>query len=198
MQSKVCFLLTSEATLSWQGRRDKQELLYSMESFRDPGTFHLVVPLISWTLWSPLDFGVLHWVFCICLVNTARESQYGVSITQEGCSFCFIVLGQAACGILVSQPGIEPRPPVLGAQSPNHWTAKEVHDTGCILDAGPRNGSYHFYQQSICQNYHLTAKRTEKCIQAVCPARVGQERKKKRKGICWKSTAFCYNLHFLR
>ena len=29
-------------------------------------------------------------------------------------------------GILVPQPGIEPMPLALGAQSLNHWTAKEV------------------------------------------------------------------------
>ena len=31
----------------------------------------------------------------------------------------------AACGILVPQPGIEPRPSAVKAQSPNHWTARE-------------------------------------------------------------------------
>ena len=30
-----------------------------------------------------------------------------------------------ACGILVPSPGIEPVPPAVEAQSPNHWTAKE-------------------------------------------------------------------------
>ena len=29
-------------------------------------------------------------------------------------------------GILVPQPGIEPMPLALGAQSLNHWTAREV------------------------------------------------------------------------
>ena len=31
-----------------------------------------------------------------------------------------------ACGILVPQPGMEPVPPAAEAQSPNHWTAREV------------------------------------------------------------------------
>ena len=31
----------------------------------------------------------------------------------------------AACGILVPQPGIEPGPLAVKAQSPNHWTSKE-------------------------------------------------------------------------
>ena len=30
-----------------------------------------------------------------------------------------------ACGILVPQPGIEPMPPAVEAQCPNHWTVKE-------------------------------------------------------------------------
>ena len=30
------------------------------------------------------------------------------------------------CGILVPQPGIEPLPPAVEAQSFNHWTAREV------------------------------------------------------------------------
>ena len=32
----------------------------------------------------------------------------------------------AACGILVLQPGIKPTPPAVGAQSLNHWPAREV------------------------------------------------------------------------
>ena len=42
----------------------------------------------------------------------------------------FVFLGffghTEASGILVPQPGIEPAPPVLGARSLNHWTAREV------------------------------------------------------------------------
>ena len=34
----------------------------------------------------------------------------------------------AACGILVPQPRIEPTPRALEAQSPNHWTAREVSE----------------------------------------------------------------------
>ena len=30
-----------------------------------------------------------------------------------------------ACRILVPQPGIEPVPPAVEAQSPNHWAARE-------------------------------------------------------------------------
>ena len=38
----------------------------------------------------------------------------------------FFLLSQEACEILVSQPGIEHTPPALEAQSPNHWSTKEV------------------------------------------------------------------------
>ena len=31
-----------------------------------------------------------------------------------------------ACGVLVPRPGMEPGPPSVEAQSPNHWTAREV------------------------------------------------------------------------
>ena len=33
---------------------------------------------------------------------------------------------RVACGILVPQPGIEPMPPAVEGQGPNHWTAREV------------------------------------------------------------------------
>ena len=33
------------------------------------------------------------------------------------------------CGILILQSGTEPWPPALGAQSPNHWTTRDVHDS---------------------------------------------------------------------
>ena len=43
----------------------------------------------------------------------------------------FLVLGFfwllcTACGILVPQPGIEPETSAVKAQSPNHWTAREI------------------------------------------------------------------------
>ena len=38
------------------------------------------------------------------------------------CLFCSC---PAACGILVPQPGIQPVPPAVEAQSPNPWTTRE-------------------------------------------------------------------------
>ena len=41
------------------------------------------------------------------------------------CLYFFFWLLCAACGISVPQPGIELKLPVVAAQSPNHWTARE-------------------------------------------------------------------------
>ena len=40
--------------------------------------------------------------------------------------FFFFRPRHAACRILVPRPGIKPMPPALGAQSLNHWAAREV------------------------------------------------------------------------
>ena len=50
-------------------------------------------------------------------------------------SFLFIYLfwpHNAACGISVPQPGIEPLPSAVKAQNPNHWTTREF-PIGCFL-----------------------------------------------------------------
>ena len=40
--------------------------------------------------------------------------------------YLFIWLHCAACGLLVPQPGIEPVPPALDAQSLSPWTSREA------------------------------------------------------------------------
>ena len=42
------------------------------------------------------------------------------------CLFIYFWPHLAACRILVPQPGIEPMPPAVEAQSPNHWTAHGI------------------------------------------------------------------------
>ena len=49
--------------------------------------------------------------------------------------FFFFWLHHSACGILVPQPGIEPRPSAVKAQSPKHWTAREFPNV-LFLDLG--------------------------------------------------------------
>ena len=53
---------------------------------------------------------------------------YGVWILSQQNIFFFLIvwLHHMACGLSVSRPGMEPTPPALEAESPNHWTAREV------------------------------------------------------------------------
>ena len=57
--------------------------------------------------------------------------------------YIYIYFDFSACGILVSQPGIEPTPPALEEQSLNHWTTREV----------PRNLG-DFKQRGMCSDLH--------------------------------------------
>ena len=46
--------------------------------------------------------------------------------TKESLFLFFFLAANAACRILVPQPGIKPVPPTMEVQSLNHWTAREV------------------------------------------------------------------------
>ena len=48
------------------------------------------------------------------------------NIQQEFFFFLFFWARHAACRILVPPPGFEPAPPAVEAQSPNHWTVRQV------------------------------------------------------------------------
>ena len=52
------------------------------------------------------------------------------------CDICLFDHTTAVCGILVSTPGIKPRPLALKVQSLNHWTAVEVpiYISVCCVD----------------------------------------------------------------
>ena len=39
-----------------------------------------------------------------------------------------------ACGALVPRPGIEPVPPAVEAQSPNHWTTREFLEAWLLIE----------------------------------------------------------------
>ena len=64
-----------------------------------------VLIILEWTLWSP---GAMQ------------------TSTTEVCIPCLFWLCCEARGILAPWPGIKPVPPASEAQSPNHWTTKEV------------------------------------------------------------------------
>ena len=59
---------------------------------------------------------------------------YGILLWQPGLTdtdtvillVILICFGRVTYGILVPWPGIEPEPPAIEAQSPNHWITSEV------------------------------------------------------------------------
>ena len=59
-------------------------------------------------------------------ISLAAQRQ--VSVAACGCGIFVAACGLLSYGMwdLVPRPGIEPRPPALGAQSLNHWTTSEV------------------------------------------------------------------------
>ena len=92
---------------------------------------------------------VAMWQVATILDNSGLECYFSFCTDL----FFFFLWGGAclaACGILVPQPGIEPGPLALRAQSPNHWTAREFPDTVFLIPTLPathpsfkaRNGLY--------------------------------------------------------
>lgn len=64
--------------------------------------------------------------------------------------FCFLVslffsLHYGACGILVPRAGIEPRPPTVEAESPNHWTDRECPQNACFNNSFPQKFNHHYF-----------------------------------------------------
>ena len=78
----------------------------------------------NWSVWG---YFVYFLVF-ICLGST-------ISCEFSG-SFFFFGQFRAACGILVPQPEIQPRPLAVKAQSPNDWTTKEFPKQWFLLYVG--------------------------------------------------------------
>ena len=55
-------------------------------------------------------------------------------VELKGVLWGFFWLRYKACGMLVPQPGVEPAPPAVEAQSLNHWTTREVPPQGVFVD----------------------------------------------------------------
>ena len=53
-------------------------------------------------------------------------SEIEMCLTNNGCYSLFVLLHCTAYRILVPQPGTEPVPPAMQAQSLNHWIARDV------------------------------------------------------------------------
>ena len=70
----------------------------------------------------------------------------------------FIFIGHPARGILVPQPGIEPTPPGVEAQSPNHWTTREVptYRESCFNDISIHISPPVLFGSEFQTSYHFT------------------------------------------
>ena len=55
-----------------------------------------------------------------------RRCEFRICSLSREFFFFFFGLSLTACKILVLQPGIEPMPPTVKAQSLNHWITREV------------------------------------------------------------------------
>ena len=67
-------------------------------------------------------------MLAIFIINTIHNIQIDVFflMISESLFFFFFWLYSVTCRILVPLPEIEPSPPAVEAQSPNHWTARKV------------------------------------------------------------------------
>ena len=77
--------------------------------------------------------------------------QRKINIEKERFSFFLFWPHCTACGILVSWPRIEPRCPIaVKAQSPNHWTTREVPKVQSYMTASPFLGSHARTHEHTC------------------------------------------------
>ena len=74
-------------------------------------------------------------------LRETRVSKGVLYVALICCWFFFFWLSYAASRILVPWPGIEPGPPAVDMQSPNHWTAKEIPSKSVLHS----RGITHFY-----------------------------------------------------
>ena len=63
---------------------------------------------------------------CASSVSAEKEIELHMFGKETVFFFFFFWPCGMACGILVPQPGNEPGPAAMEAQSPNHWTTREV------------------------------------------------------------------------
>ena len=88
-------------------------------------TFSLSVTIKRISTTNSFPYGPLVW-------RNPTDKRLTVLEKVTSTQVCFFFPGVGAgwggvgvFGILVSPPGIEPGPPIVGVQSPNHWTTRE-------------------------------------------------------------------------
>ena len=83
-----------------------------------------VLIILEWTLWNPGVFSD------ICIASGTTEVSIPFSLLSQPCLryVWFVCFGCVVrhVGCLLPDQGIKPVPPASEAQSPNHWTTKEV------------------------------------------------------------------------
>ena len=61
-----------------------------------------------------------------------KEMKSGLKGVSNTVNFFLSCPHYTVCGILVPQPGIEPKPSVVKAQNSNHWTTRELPNTASL------------------------------------------------------------------
>ena len=82
---------------------------------------HILQP--SWNIYQSSDINVFYYFSDVAFFFYALLRIFTLYVAYL---FFHFWLCHKAYGILVPWPEIEPTPPALEAQSPNHWTAREV------------------------------------------------------------------------
>ena len=79
--------------------------------------------LIGFTLLSHITYSSVNYIYHVVHYISGTYLSYNLKFVPF--DFFFFWPCHAACRVLAPQPGIEPRPSAFGAQSLNHWTARE-------------------------------------------------------------------------
>ena len=107
----------------------EEQLIPSLEEDRGMQMEKAMAPHSSTLAWKipgseepgRLQSMVQSWIW----LSTAAAAALFLMVCFFSLSFFFFWLHGMAFAILVSWPGIEPRPTAVKASSPNHWTARE-------------------------------------------------------------------------
>ena len=87
-------------------------------------------------IWSGCSYIFIFIFIYLAVLGLSLVAAWRTFVVASGIFFVFTCGKRTlSCGMwdLVPWPGIEPRPPALGARSLSHWTTREVPRTVCIL-----------------------------------------------------------------
>lgn len=134
----LCQFLTAKALLI-QARKWERPSVWegtAINTFINKSLIETDQHRLPWLLiWKALEW-IFFKVAYLCTVHQKGDNDVILNLAtwKHFLSFFFFStcwLGQATCRILVVQAGMEPVPPVVDAQCPNHWTARESPGNTC-------------------------------------------------------------------